>query len=190
MKKLLATCLLLAATPVIAAPVTYELDPTHTYPSFEVDHFNGASVWRGKFEKSSGKVVIDRAAKTGSLEVEIDAASVSSGNADLDKEIVSAKMLDAAKFPKAVYKSTKFVFEGDRPAKIEGELTLHGVTRPLTLTVDSFKCYDNPMLKREVCGADAKGEFSRDDYGVDFGKDFGFQMYTRLQIQVEGVKAD
>ncbi|SAI34587.1 Uncharacterized conserved protein [Bordetella ansorpii] len=190
MKKLILTCLALAASPVIAAPVTYNLDPSHTYPSFEVDHFNGASVWRGKFLKSSGKVVIDRAAKTGSLEVEIDTATVSSGDADLDKEIVSDKMLDVAKFPKAVYKSRKFIFKGDVPTKIEGEFTLHGVTKPLTLTLNSFKCYENPILKREVCGADAKAEFNRADYGVSFGKEWGFQMFTRLQIQVEGVKAD
>jgi polyisoprenoid-binding protein YceI len=179
-----------AALPAVAAPATYNLDPTHTYPSFEVDHFGGASVWRGKFLKSSGKVVLDRAAKTGSLEVTTDTSSVDIGNKTLDGEIVSDKMLDSAQFPTATFKSTKFIYKGDTPSKIEGELTLHGVTKPLTLTVDSFKCYQNPMLKREVCGADAKGEFDRSDFGVDFGKKMGFKMFTRLEIQVEGVRAD
>lgn len=180
----------LAVVPAIAAPVTYNLDPTHTFPSFEADHFGGASVWRGKFTKSSGTVVLDREAKTGSVQVTIDATSIDTGLAALDKHVSSDAMLDVAKFPTAVYNGTKVVFKGEKPVEVIGTLTLHGVTKPLNLHIDSFKCYNSPMLKKEVCGADAKAEFNRDDYGIDYGKAYGFKMWTHLEIQVEGIKAD
>lgn len=189
-RTLVAAVLAVAAFPAVAAPVTYNLDPTHTYPSFEADHFGGTSVWRGKFTKSSGTVVLDRAAKTGTVDVTIDASSIDTGNAALDKHVASDAMLDAAKFPTAVYKGTKMRFKGDVPVEVIGEFTLHGVTKPLNLKIDSFKCIMNPMLKKEVCGADAKGEFQRDAYGVEYGKTYGFKMWTKLEIQVEGIKAD
>lgn len=178
------------AAPAFAAPVTYNLDPSHTYPSFETDHFGGLSVWRGKFTKSSGTVVLDREAKTGTVDVTIDASSIDTGDAALDKHVRGADLLNVAQFPTATYKGTSIRFEGDRPVEVIGQFTLHGVTKPLNLKIDSFKCMINPMLKREVCGADAKAEFNRADFGVDFGKNYGFKMETRLQIQVEGVKAD
>lgn len=177
-------------TPVFGAPTTYNLDPTHTYPSFEADHFGGVSVWRGKFTKSSGTVVLDTVAHTGTVEVTVDVSSIETGNAPLDKHVRSAEMLDVEKYPTAVYKGTSIRFEGDVPVDVIGTLTLHGVTKPLNLKIDSFKCFQNPMLKREVCGADAKGEFDRADYGVNFGQTYGFKMATTLQIQVEGIKAD
>ncbi|CAM2180105.1 Protein YceI [Paraburkholderia sacchari] len=178
------------ATPAFATPTTYNLDPSHTFPSFEADHFGGVSVWRGKFTKSSGTVVLDRAAKTGTVDVTIDASSINTGNAALDKHVSSAELLDAAKYPTAVYKGTSIKFDGDKPVEVIGTFTLHGVTKPLNLKIDSFKCFQNPMLKREVCGADASAEFDRADYGVSYGKAYGFKMATTLQIQVEGVKAD
>jgi polyisoprenoid-binding protein YceI len=177
-------------TPAIATPTTYNLDPTHTYPSFEADHFGGVSVWRGKFTKSSGTVVLDTAARTGTVDVTVDASSIDTGNAALDKHVRSEEMLDVGKFPTAVYKGTSIRFEGDVPVEVIGAFTLHGITKPLNLKIDSFKCFLNPMLKREVCGADAKGEFDRADYGLNFGKAYGFKTATTLQIQVEGVKAD
>jgi len=177
------------AAPTFAAPVTYNLDPAHTYPSFETDHFGGLSVWRGKFTKSSGTVVLDREAKTGTVDVTIDAASIDTGNPSLDKHVRSAEILNVAQFPTATYKGTSIRFEGDKPVEVIGQFTFHGVTKPLNLKIDSFKCMINPMLKREVCGADAKAEFNRADFGVDYGKNYGFKMETRLQIQVEGVKA-
>jgi polyisoprenoid-binding protein YceI len=187
-----AAALLLAAvsSSAFAAATTYNLDPTHTYPSFETDHFGGVSVWRGKFTKSSGTVVLDPQAKTGSVNVTIDAASIDTGNAALDKHVDSPEMLDAAKYPTATYKSTSIRFEGNKPVKIIGTFTLHGVTKPLNLTIDSFKCFTNPLIKREVCGADAKAEFNRADFGVNYGQAYGFNMTTKLEIQVEGVKAD
>lgn len=177
-------------TPAFATPVTYNLDPAHTYPSFEADHFGGVSVWRGKFTKSAGTVVLDTVAKTGTVDVTVDASSIDTGNGALDKHVRSEEMLDVEKYPTAVYKGTSIRFEGDVPAEVVGTLTLHGVTKPLNLKIDSFKCFKNPLLKREVCGADAKGEFDRADYGVNVGQTYGFKMATTLQIQVEGIKAD
>jgi polyisoprenoid-binding protein YceI len=174
----------------VAAPVTYNLDPTHTYPSFEADHFGGLSVWRGKFTKTTGTVVLDTAARTGSIDVKIDPASVQTGNAALDTHLKSAEFFDVTQFPDASYKSSKIVFDGDKPAEVIGDLTLHGVTKPVTLKIRSFKCMVNPMYKREVCGADAEATFDRADFGVAFGKSYGFSTVTRLQIQVEGIKAD
>ena len=169
---------------------TYQLDPNHTYPSFEADHFGGVSVWRGKFTKSSGTVTLDREAKTGTVDVTIDASSIDTGNSKLDKHVSSAEFLDAAKYPTATYKGTSIRFEGDKPVEVIGTFTLHGVTKPLNLKIDSFKCFQNPMLKREVCGADASAQFDRADYGVNWGQSYGFKTATTLQIQVEGVKAD
>jgi polyisoprenoid-binding protein YceI len=180
----------LIAAPAFASATTYNLDPTHTYPSFEADHFGGVSVWRGKFTKTTGTVTLDREAKTGTVDVTIDASSIDTGAPALDKHVRSADFLDTEKFPTATYKGTSIRFEGDKPVEVIGALTLHGVTKPLNLKIDSFKCFQNPMLKREVCGADARAEFSRADYGIDWGQKYGFKMATTLQIQVEGVKAD
>jgi polyisoprenoid-binding protein YceI len=165
----------------------YQLDPEHTYPSFEADHIGGLSVWRGKFDKSQGTVTLDRAAKTGTVEVATDIASVHTGSTKLDQSLQSDQFFDASKFPQATYKGT-IKFEGDRPASVIGNLTVHGVTKPLTLTIDSFKCMPHPMLKREVCGVDAVGEFDRSEFGVDFGKTYGFSMKTKLLISAEGLK--
>ncbi|WP_246796775.1 YceI family protein [Burkholderia perseverans] len=172
--------------PAMAAPVTYQFDPSHTYPSFETDHFGGLSVWRGKFDESSGTVTLDRAAKTGSVEVTTKIASIHTGSAKLDEHVQTPDFFDAAKYPDATYKGT-LKFEGDKPVAVVGNLTLHGVTKPLTLKIDSFKCMQHPMLKREVCGVDAVGEFNRDEFGVDYGKQYGFKMKTKLLISAEAV---
>jgi polyisoprenoid-binding protein YceI len=185
-----ASVFALIAGSAIAAPTTYNLDPSHTYPSFETDHFGGISVWRGKFTKSSGVVTLDRAAKTGSVDVTIDTASIDTGNAPLDKHVKTAEFLDVEKFPTATFKGTSLRFNGDTPIEVAGNFTFHGVTKPLTLKLDSFKCFINPMIKREVCGAEASAQFDRADYGVNWGANYGFKMLTQLQIQVEGVKAD
>ncbi|MDR5736684.1 YceI family protein [Caballeronia sp. LZ019] len=167
---------------------TYQLDPNHTYPSFEADHFGGVSTWRGKFNRSSGTVVLDRAAKTGTAEVTIDLASVNTGNAKLDEHLQKAEFFDTAKYPTAVYKGTSIRFEGDKPVEVVGSLTMHGVTKPLNLQIESFKCFVNPMIKKEVCGTEATATFDRGDFGVDYGKSYGFSLKTVLHIQAEGVK--
>lgn len=182
-----ASCVVSLAVPAFAAD-TYQLDPKHTYPSFEADHMGGLSVWRGKFTKTTGTVTLDRDAKTGTVDVTIDPASVQTGNADLDKHVAGPELLDSAKYPTATFKGTRIVFDGDAPKQVIGDFTLHGVTHPLTLEIVSFKCMQHPMLKREVCGVEATGAFNRDDYGVDFGKKYNFSMRTTLHIQAEGIK--
>lgn len=189
-KQLMITAAALAASlsfPAFADVATYKLDSSHTYPSFEADHFGGLSVWRGKFDKSQGAVTLDRAAKTGTVNVTTDIASVSTGNTKLDEHLQSAEFFNAAKYPEATYTGT-IKFDGDKPAEIVGNLTLHCVTKPLTLKIDSFKCIQHPMLKREVCGVDAAGEFDRADFGVDYGKSYGFKTATKLEISAEGIK--
>ena len=172
----------------MAAETTYNLDPMHTSPSFEADHFGGVSTWRGKFTKATGTVTIDREAKTGSLAATIDMTSGDIGNDTLDTELKSPKFFDASQFPTAVYKGTSMKFKGDVPVEVLGELTLHGVTKPVTLKIESFKCFTHPMLKKEVCGTESTATFDRADFGIDYGKAYGFSMKTVLHIQAEGVR--
>jgi polyisoprenoid-binding protein YceI len=167
---------------------TYELDPSHTYPSFEADHEGGASVWRGKFIKTSGSVLLDRVARTGTLNVKIDASSVSTGNALLDSELRSEEFFGVARFPEAIYTGSRIRFDGDTPVEVIGTFTFHGVTRPLNLKLETFKCYANPRLKREVCGTEATATFDRGDYGVDNGKQYGYSLKTVLHIQAEAIR--
>jgi polyisoprenoid-binding protein YceI len=176
----------LAAGAALAAPVTYQLDPAHTYPSFEADHFGGLSVWRGKFDSSSGTVVLDREAGTGTVDIKVDAGSIDFGQAKLNEHVKSAEMLDVQKYPTATYKGTLTNFKNGAPTEVHGELTLHGVTRPLNLTINSFMCKMTPMSKKERCGADASGTFNRADFGLDYGDKYGFNMKVKLAIQVEG----
>jgi polyisoprenoid-binding protein YceI len=185
---IVAAALTAAVSFSAVAADTYMLDPTHTYPSFEADHFGGLSVWRGKFTKSSGMVTLDRAAKTGTVDVTVDPASVQTGNPKLDEHLQSDAFFDVTKYPSVTYKGTDIKFDGDKPVEVIGSLTMHGVTKPLNLTVDSFKCMQHPVLKREVCGVEASAHFNRADYGMDFGSKYGFSMDTKLDIQAEGIK--
>ena len=182
-----ATVLALLAGAALAAPVTYQIDPSHTYPSFEADHFGGVSVWRGKFDKSSGTIVLDRDNATGTVEVTIDTSSIEFGNPKLDEHVKSAEMLDVAKYPTATYKGKLTDFKNGVPTQVAGEFTLHGVTRPLTLTLNSFKCMTYPD-KKEHCGADAVGTINRADYGISYGEKYGFKMDVKIPIQVEAVR--
>jgi polyisoprenoid-binding protein YceI len=166
---------------------TYKIDSAHTYPSFEADHFGGLSNWRGKFDKTEGTIVVDRAAKAGNVDITIDTTSLDFGHAKLNDHAKSPDMFDVAKYPTATYKG-KLVFKGDVPTAVDGELTLHGVTKPVTLHINQFKCIQHPMLKREVCGADASATFNRADFGVDYGVKMGFKPEVKLAIQVEAVK--
>jgi len=177
-------------TSSLAAPVTYKLDPDHTYPSFEADHLGGLSTWRGKFNASSGTVVMDREAGTGTLEVRVDTASIDFGHDKLNEHARSADIFDVAQFPVATYTGTLAKFVDGAPTEVDGELTLKGVTKPLVLRIDRFVCKPHPMLKKEACGADATATFDRDAFGVDYGKAYGFDMQTLLRIQVEAIRAD
>lgn len=185
----LASIAALGCATVFAAPVTYVLDPKHTYPSFAADHMGGLSVWRGKFTETTGKVVYDKEAKTGSIDVTVNVGSVDFGNAKLDEHAKSAEIFDVAKYPTATYVGKFTKWNGDKPTEAEGTFTLHGVSKPLTLKIDSFMCKPNPMTKKEVCGADATASFDRADYGITFGQAYGFKMWVKLEIQVEGSPA-
>jgi len=186
----LSLALLALTGSAMAAPTQYTLDPDHTHPSFETDHFGGVSVWRGLFKKTTGSVTLDKAAGTGTVEAVIETASIELGHDKLNGHAASPDMLDAAKFPTATYKGTLGNFANGAPTTVTGTLTLHGVTKPVNLKVNTFKCFQNPMIKKEVCGADAFGTFNRADFGVNYGEKYGFNQEVTLRIQVEGVKAE
>jgi polyisoprenoid-binding protein YceI len=165
----------------------YTIDPTHTYPSLEFSHM-GLSVWRGKFNKSSGKIVLDRAAKTGTVDVVIDASSINFGLAAMDEKARSDDFFNIEKYPTATYQGT-IKFAGDAPKTVEGRVTIMGVTKPVTLQINLFNCMPHPMLKREVCGADAEGELIWGEYGMklsQYGQ--GEAGKVRLRIQVEAIR--
>ena len=185
-----ATVLAILAGTAMAAPVTYKIDPAHTYPSFEADHMGGLSVWRGKFDTSSGTVVLDKEKSTGTVDITVDATSIDFGHAKLNEHAKTPDMFDAAKFPTATYKGTLAGFKDGAPTEVKGELTLHGVTKPVTLKIDKFLCKPNPMTKKEVCGADATAMINRGDFGISYGGNFGFNMETKLAIQVEAIRQD
>lgn len=182
--------LALTAAIASAAPVTYNIDPNHTFPSFETDHMGGLSVWRGKFNSTSGTVTVDKEAQTGAVDIKIDAASLDFGHEKLNGHVKNADMLDVEKFPTATYTGKLTGFKNGAPTEVDGNLTLHGVTKPVKLKINKFLCKPHPMSKKEVCGADASGKFNRDDFGVGYGKQMGFDMNVNLQIQVEAVKAE
>ncbi|GJG98688.1 YceI family protein [Cupriavidus pauculus] len=179
-----------AAGTALANASTYNIDPTHTYPSFEADHLGGLSKWRGKFDKSSGVVTLDRSAKAGTVDIKIDAASIDFGNGKLNEHAKGPEMFDVQAFPDATYKGKFSKFKGDVPTEVEGVLTLKGVSKPVKLEIKEFKCIQHPMLKREACGADAVAHFNRADFGIDYGAKYGFKQDVSLAIQVEAVKAD
>ena len=183
-----AAALLLSTLTAGAAPTTYAIDPSHTYPSFEADHM-GISVWRGKLNKSSGKVIYDKTAGTGSVEIVTELSSIDFGLDALSTWARGKDFFDVKKHPRAVFKGSLQSPAGGVPTQAVGELTLHGVTRPLTLEIRQFKCKPHPLFKREFCGADAYASFQRDEFGLDWGKDYGFRMQVDLRIQVEAVAA-
>lgn len=167
MQKSLAALIvsLAAAAPALAAPVTYTVDNTHTFPRFSYSHF-GYSTQLSRFDTTRGTVVYDAAAKTGSVDITIDAKSVNTGYATFNEHIQGEDFLDTAKFPTATFKSTKVIFKGDKPVKVEGNLTLKGVTKPVTLTVTSFQSMPHPMLKKPAIGANAFTVVKRSDFGA------------------------
>ena len=187
---LLAGALTLTAVSALAAPVTYKIDPGHTYPSFEADHMGGVSKWRGKFNSSQGTFTLDTAAKTGTVDLTIDIASDDFGTHKLhEHSLKEPAMFDVEKFPTATYKGKVSKWGANGPEEISGDLTLHGVTKPVTLKVNSFLCKQNPMSKKEVCGADAEATINRADFGVNYAVQMGFKPEVLLRLTVEGSPA-
>ena len=180
----LAIIAALASAPAAAAD-TYTIDKDHTFPSFEFSHL-GLSVWRGKFTRTSGTVTMDRAARTGSVQILVNTQSVDFGHKAMNEFAIGEDWLNTQWHPTMSYQGT-LRFEGDAPASVDGRLTLLGVSRPLTLKINSFKCIPHPMFKKEVCGADAEGELNRADYGMTQYAE-GELGRIRLRIQVEALK--
>lgn len=180
----------LAAGTATAAPVTYQVDPTHTFPSFEADHLGGLSVWRGKFNKTAGQIVLDKAAGTGGVDVVIEVDSVDFGLEQMNAAARGQDLFDVARHPHARFRGTLQGFANGAPTQVVGEFTLRGVTKPMTLEIRKFKCMPHPLFKRELCGADAHATFQRDAFGMDAGKAYGFDMAVHLRIQVEALAAE
>lgn len=175
-----------AATSAMAAPETYNVEGTHTFPTFSYNHL-GLSTQISKFTKTTGTVVYDAAAKTGSVDITIDMTSVETGVPVFNKHIQGEGFLDTAKFPTATFKSSKVVFEGDKPTSIEGNLTINGVTKPVTLKVTNFVAKDHPMNKKAALGADAsvvikRTEFNAGKYAPAVGDD------VTITIGLEAIK--
>lgn len=188
MQKTLTALLLASAVslPALAAPETFAIEGTHTYPRFSYSHF-GYSTQLSRFDKTTGTIVFDKAAKTGTVDIVIDTQSVNTGFATFNEHIQGEDFLDTAKYPTATFKSTKVVFEGDKPVAVEGNLTLKGVTRPVTLTVTSFQAMPHPMMKKDAIGANAwavvkRSEFNAGKYAPYVGDE------VRIDIAVEAIK--
>ena len=182
----LATVTVATSTPALATPETYVVDGNHTFPRFSYSHF-GFSTQLSRFNKTTGKIVLDKEAKTGSVDVVIDTKSVDTGSI-LDEHIQGEDFLDTAQYPTATYKSTQVIFKGDQPVAIKGNLTLKGVTKPVTLTVTSFRAMPHPMLNKDAIGANAytvvkRSEFNAGKYAPNVSDE------VRIDIAVEAVKS-
>lgn len=187
MKNLLALTLGAGfALNALAAPETFIIDNNHTFPRFEYSHF-GLSNQVSHFDKTTGKIVLDRAAKTGSVDVSIDTTSVNTGHAEFNKHIQAADFFDTKKYPTITFKSTRLNFKGDTPVSADGNLTVKGVTKPVTLDIISFKCMPHPMVKKEACGANAVTKIRRSEFNA--GKYApGVSDDVTLTIAVEAIK--
>ena len=186
MKYLFALAAAVACMPAIAEVESYTVDPRHTFPSFEIGH-GGYSFQRGRFNKTTGKITLDTQAKKGSADIAIDATSVSTGVEKLEEHIRSDDFLKTAANPQILFKSSQFVFEGEALRQAIGELTMAGVTRPVTLDVTHFHCAPHPMSKRKVCGAELAAKIKRSDFGIKYGLPALADDMT-LRIGVEAIK--
>lgn len=148
-----------------AAPVTYTIDPTHTFPVFEINHL-GLSTFRGRFNDTRGTVILDTEKKTGQVEVSIQVDSVDSGVAKLDEHLRGSDFFDAAKYPTIEFKGNDFRFEGEKLVSVKGDLSMRGVTKPVTLEVEQFTCKTHPLRGVWTCGADLRTRIQRSDWGV------------------------
>ncbi|WP_079432794.1 YceI family protein [Zoogloea sp. LCSB751] len=187
MKKLVTLAIATAlSSAAFAAPETYTIEGTHTFPRFEYSHF-GYSTQLSRFDKTTGTITLDKAAKTGSVDVTIDTTSVNTGYPLFNQHIQGEDFFDTAKYPTITYKSTKVNFDGDKPATIEGNLTIKGITKPVTLTVTSFHCMEHPMLKKPACGANATATIKRTEFNAGkYAPYVGDEV--KLTIAVEAYK--
>ncbi len=184
---LLAAVLTTALASAHAESATYAIDPTHTFVSFEANHF-GTSTLRGRFDRKEGSVALDKAGKSGKADITIDTTSVSTGVPALDTHLKSKDFFNAAEFGTAKFSADKFAFNGDKVSELTGTLTLLGKTQPVTLKASNFNCYTSPLLKREVCGGDFETTIARSSYGMPYGLNYGLPDNIRLLIQIEAIK--
>jgi polyisoprenoid-binding protein YceI len=191
MRKTLAAALvaaLVAASSLAQAEsAAYSIDPNHTWVTFEALHFN-TSTLRGRFERKEGGVTMDRAARTGTADITIDASSVSTGVASLDEQLKGKDFFNAGVTPSVRFVGDRFTFKGDKVGTVAGTLTMLGRTLPVTLTATHFNCYENPLLRREVCGGDFETTIARSRWGMNYGINFGFPDNIRLLIQIEAIR--
>ena len=189
LKRLMMIMLLVSVAPLsFGKSVTYEIDPNHTFPAFEADHMGGLSLWRGKINSTSGEIILDKKNKTGSVNVVMEMLSIDFGHDEMNKRAKSDDMFDIEEFPQASYEGKLINFQDGAPTKVEGELTLHGITKNVDLEIKAFKCRLHPFKLRQVCGADLRGNIMRDDFGIKYGKMLGFKMDVALRIGVEAIK--
>ncbi|HLP98960.1 MAG TPA: YceI family protein [Sideroxyarcus sp.] len=187
MKNIIALTLAAALSATAhATPETYVIEPSHTLPRFEYSHF-GYSVQLSRFDKTSGSITLDRAKKTGSVDVTIDAKSVNTGVALFNEHIQAEDFFDTAKYPAITYKSNKLNFDGDKVVSVDGDLTIKGITKPVTLTVNSFLCMPHPMVKKDACGATATAKVKRSDFNMGKHAPYVGDEVT-LTIPVESIK--
>lgn len=165
MKNLLVAIALATFSIAAGAADTYHFDPNHTRPMFEVSHM-GFSTQHGRFDNVDGRVVLDLAVHRGSVDFVVDADSIDMGSAEWNTHMKSNEFFDAAEFPTISFKSDKLLFDGDRVIGADGQFTLHGVTRPLRVAVEHFRCAPNPMNKAPTCGADISAQIRRSDFGM------------------------
>jgi polyisoprenoid-binding protein YceI len=170
-----------------AAADFYTIDPRHTFPSFEIDHL-GFSLQRGRFNETAGKITLDpESASGGSITVTIQTASISTGLAELEKHLRSEDFFDAARYPQIIFNADKLIYSGKKLAAVDGKLTMHGVTKPVHLTVDRFYCGLNPINMKKVCGANATTTLKRSDFGVDKYAPL-LSDTVKIAIQIEAIK--
>jgi polyisoprenoid-binding protein YceI len=179
----------LAASAAFAAnaePLTYNVDPRHTFPSYEINHM-GFSLQRGRFDRTQGTIVLDLDTHKGSVEVAIDTASVDSGEPRLDERLKAEDFFDVQRFPQMTFKGSDLAFDGDVLKKVSGELTIKGVTRPVAFDVVYFKCGNSLVLLRKVCGADLSARIKRSDFGVSYGIPMvGDEVLLRVNVEALG----
>jgi polyisoprenoid-binding protein YceI len=170
----------------MAAPEVYVIDNNHTFPNFSYNH-HGYSIQMSRFDTTSGKITIDREASSGSMDIEILTTSVNTGSKLFNEHIQDVDFLDTKQYPKATFKSTKMVFDGDKLSKVEGDLMLKGITKPVTLEVSNFFCKPHPMKKKDACGANASAVIKRSDFNM--GKYVpAVSDEVTLNIAVEAIK--
>ena len=187
LKRVSIAALLFSTLPLLAhAGESYTIDPPHTFSHFSISHL-GFSTLQGRFDKSSGKITLDRAAKKGTVDISIEVGSISTAWAKRDEHLRGPDFFNAAEYPNITFKSSAIKFKDDSPASIEGNLTILGVTKPITLAITAFKCGSNPMNKKELCGADASAQIKRSDFGIKYGLP-GIGDDVKLVFEVEAYK--